>query len=86
MAKQRAAITDPDIPACALVACRICDQLINPEAPSTIRGINPETSRMAWMGFYCFVQAFEELAEKEATSDSYDNKQDEYIHRYCGRD
>ncbi len=61
--------------------CRICLTPADPEHPETVYGLNPATFRQALMHWWCFLVAYEELAEEDAKRPEFYDRQDEYVHQ-----
>jgi hypothetical protein len=59
--------------------CALCGDDLDTEHPLSIYGRNPQTYRKAWMHFYCFQSAFEQLQYERASSDDCMNRLDEYL-------
>lgn len=63
--------------------CAICkEQIFMFVSPMAIRQHNPLTFRIAWMHFYCCVDAFDEIADMPAKNREYENRLEEYTMKF----
>lgn len=60
------------------MTCRLCLTPADPEHPETVHGLNPATFRQALMHWFCFLAAYDELAEVDARRPEFFDRQDEY--------
>lgn len=61
--------------------CAICKDRIFEEYPNFVRGLNPLTFRNAGMHFWCFKDAYDELAGRPPKDAGFESRQEEYNQR-----
>lgn len=71
--------TDGYWPISVLEWCRLCGELMNPEHPFAVWGLNPETFRRGWMHGLCFMDAYADLVDVPPKDPvNFDSRLDEY--------